>query len=197
MGKKLSPTMAYLTAAWNGACTTGQDSWRRINNAMIDSLRTAISSGMRFDKQDFNLIREHFRPQYWMAPGSGGYEIIYANAVQEGNISAAQSFETWKGRKPFITYGVLNPKSEDEIRLAVGFQFGYFEDPQSVDIEKVTRMQPLVGGLTLRVTSFDDRKGILRAKVVGKKPARVLAITHHQLRASGKVMQKVLEKLRD
>ena len=53
MVDKVSPAMRYLFAAWTGSCTEGQHSWRRVNDAMQESLHVAIKDGMRFYLKDF------------------------------------------------------------------------------------------------------------------------------------------------
>lgn len=71
-----------------------------------EALYLAVRAGLDFDPDDMSQL------QWWMYTDDGGVgEHLYAVAAAEGNISACQSFEKMKGRKPFIIKGR---------RLAVG-----------------------------------------------------------------------------
>jgi hypothetical protein len=99
-----SPAIQLLDLVWSNCNEVNGHSWERLNGSMKDALSLAISAGMAFDLGDFASFRERYRFGYWGGQDSGGFaEGFYTEAVCKGNMSAAKSFEQWKGRKPFIT----------------------------------------------------------------------------------------------
>ncbi len=94
------------------------NSWERINHSMHQALCLAITSGYRFEPDDFAVAYEAFQGGHWFTAATNEY--LYGLAIRSVNLSAALSFEHWKGRPPFIADDVGNRKRE---RLAVGSQF--------------------------------------------------------------------------
>jgi len=92
--------------------------------ALIDRGNALLEAG------DFAAAMNEFRAGYWF--GETGGEALYSLAVQTGNLSAAQDFEAWQGRPPFIADDV-DPGCNRSFahvtgrrrrgRLAVGFSF--------------------------------------------------------------------------
>lgn len=99
---KDSAPLQLLNLIWDNASKAGSDSWRRYNGALQEGLSLAIRSGMKFEPDDFKVIEARYRPEYWMGMGSNDGEGYFQLAVINDNISAAASFEKWKGRKPII-----------------------------------------------------------------------------------------------
>lgn len=105
-----SPVKIVLNTFWRHSNKAKGHSWRVLNGALGDALRTCIKAQVKFALDDFQWIGGHLRPSYWMSDGEG----VYALAVKELNTSACISFEKWAGRKPFVVDGQ---------RLAVGSEF--------------------------------------------------------------------------
>ncbi len=84
-------------------------------------LADMIGKGMVFDRYDFVRLDEAYGSSRWMERGKGlggtweyPAETFYAQAVMAGNESAAESWEEWRGRTPFLLRGA---------RAYVGCQF--------------------------------------------------------------------------
>ena len=125
-----SPAYQLLRHVWQYSLAATEHSWERLNHSMRGAMQLAINAGLRFDVDDFARIYKEFRGGYWF--GETGGEGFYALAVQTGNLSAAQAFESWNGRQPFIadnvdpggnySYAHLTGRRKRG-RLAVGFCF--------------------------------------------------------------------------
>ena len=140
--------MKLLTLVWENVAEATPHSWDKVNHSMRTALNLAIGSGMRFGKDDFRKITERFRAGRWFSDDGG--EHFYTLAVNVCNVSACQSFEAWKNRKPIIadevspeSYGARDCHgythgdrgSRQQGRIYVGASFAY-------------------AGLRLMVTSF-------------------------------------------
>lgn len=114
----------------------GTESYLKLNSVMSDAVMLAISSMMRFNKDDFTNIYNDFRGWYWFgvnSNGKGSGECFYSTASKCKNISACQSYESHYDFKPFI--------SKKGTRSYQGMSYG--------------------GNLRYRVTGFDfDKKTI-------------------------------------
>ncbi len=130
--KETSPAIQLLDLVWKNSVAVTGFSWDRLNRSMSSALSLVIDSGMRFDPGDFAVILEKYRMHCWCGMDGGLAESFYTLAVITDNISAAQSFEAWKGRKPFIAdhieppewgHGVPRAWSRKRGRLAVRFTF--------------------------------------------------------------------------
>ena len=120
-----SPAWQLLAHVWKHCPRPGVDqrgSWSRLNQSMRAALDLAISSGCEFDVGDFAGLEEAFHFGYWGIVDGGFAEGFYRLAVAENNLSAAKSFEHWKGRGPFIA-GDVGDRQRD--RLAVGSCFSW------------------------------------------------------------------------
>jgi len=130
MKKNHSPAYQLLSHVWKHSLAATGHSWERLNNSMRGAMQLAINAGLRFDRDDFAKIYEEFRGGYWF--GETGGEGFYSLAVQTGNLSAAQAFESRNGRQPSIaddvdpgcncSYAHLTGIRKRG-RLAVGFVF--------------------------------------------------------------------------
>ena len=128
-----SAAMRLVSHVWR---TMGCKSWERINQAMREALSLAISAEMEFGLSDFSQYDERFRFDYWGGTPTEGW---YTDAVLRGNLSAARSYEQWKGREPFVFdritdcryhHGRGNPHAKG--RLAVNFQFTWQDETFTV-----------------------------------------------------------------
>lgn len=131
-----STVIQLLDLVWANCNKVQGHSWERLNTSMHSALTLAITSGMVFDLGDFASFERRYRFGYWgiQHSGSNGFaEGFYVTAVACGNMSAAKSFEQWKGRKPFI---VEDAEAERHAvgrgcesncggRLAIGSRFRY------------------------------------------------------------------------
>lgn len=103
-----SAVISYLEATYRLSCSTGGHSWRVINTAMQQALAVAITARFPFEKDDFSVLCRSNGgwPDNgylgWYRWFSEGGENFYKLAIDSRNITAAISFEQWKGRKPFI-----------------------------------------------------------------------------------------------
>ena len=130
MNQNLSPAYQLLHHVWKHSLNATGHSWERLNHSMRGAMQLAINAGLRFDQDDFAKIWKEFRGGYWFGETDG--EGFYALAVQTGNLSAAQAFESWNKRQPFIaddvdpgcnySYSHLTGRRKRG-RLAVGFEF--------------------------------------------------------------------------
>ncbi len=116
---KDSPAYTGIKHVWDHVCESTQHSWDRVNSSMAIVLALAISSGQRFDADDFHRIFSHFAGDRWGSFGTSAWEQFYTLAVDSCNMSAVKSFETWAGRGPFIVDGYNGVKH----RVSVGSQF--------------------------------------------------------------------------
>lgn len=139
-------------------------SWQRLNSSMAASVRLAISAGMRFAVDDFASIYSGMRGGYWFGAG----ERFYTLAVEFDNISACQSYEAWKDRKPFIHGGR---------RLAIDSEMDHW-----LSREDAHRLGRLV------VTSFASDGSYLTA--VTYDGGKVMRITLEQLRSRERELEK-------
>lgn len=144
--KKKSACIELLDLVWANANNAIPHSWERLNHAMSSALRLAIGSGFELLETDILHVFKNYRSGYWIGESD---EWIYCHAIACNNMSAIKSFESAKGRTPFIADNVsiggrYRVRSEfmhggcgtrKKERLAVGAEFPY-------------------RGLTLRVTSF-------------------------------------------
>jgi hypothetical protein len=78
-------------------------SWQRLNTALQMTLNAGIIAGMIFGEDDFKNICSNFKGGYWFGVDTDTCfgEKFYSLAVEHNNLSACQSFENWKKRKPF------------------------------------------------------------------------------------------------
>lgn len=137
---KQSSAYALMAHIWQCSLKATGHSWERLNHAMYDALKLAINAGLIFGPDDFAKIMHDFDGGYWILDGGG--EWCYSMAVQTGNLSAAQAFEHWKKRKPFIADDVDYDAGDDRgkhgsygrqrERLAVGFKFPWKEHKAKV-----------------------------------------------------------------
>lgn len=141
--EKQSPALLVLNTAFHSMMNNKKTSWRSINGAMRNAVTAVVTGGVEFHEGDLGEIWGKMNADYWMLNDAGSYgEWIYTLAIEKGNNTAWKSFETWRGRSPFITY--------DKKRLHVGAEF-------------------LWEGDRVTVTSFNDDQGHLIACVYEKK----------------------------
>lgn len=100
-----STALVLVRHVWDNYQEATAHSWRRLNAAMHDAVSLAIRAGLQFATPDFATMFADMRGDYWFGygPEQRG-EGLYKIAVEYANLSACVSFETWKGRPPFI-YG--------------------------------------------------------------------------------------------
>jgi len=160
--KKRSAAFRLMELVYDFSCADTGHSWDRINHAMRSSLHTAIQGGLRFNRVDFAMLAERLGSGYWLRNDGGNMvgEWFYREALIYGNSSAAQSFEAWKRRPPFIVDRIEGsdcaysnghfhvPKTG---RLAMGFRFHW-------------------AGLVVTVTSFSDDGQSLTACAYKNRP---------------------------
>lgn len=140
---KTSPALELLTHVWKHEGHGLGQSWGRVNDAMGSALKLAIKAGLRFDPDDFKTFSKDFRSGRWIGDAEWCYSRACGGEYNDhgGNPSAVQSFEAWRGRKPFIVR--FEPNDKTPKRLYVGAQFKWADK----------------GELRLvHVTSFNDTK---------------------------------------
>jgi len=106
-----SPAYALCAHVWKNVAGANSLSWQRLNHSMHRALSLAITSGMRFERDDFNRLMKDFRGGYWVG---AGHELLYSEAVKARNRSACRSYEHWQERKPIFL---------ENARMFVGRQF--------------------------------------------------------------------------
>ena len=123
--KRRSPAYKLLEHVWENEGHKQERSWDRLNHSMYAALKLAITSLMRFDRDDFEKIAQDFRIGYWGGNerhmcGENFYTAACAGTYGQ-NMSACLSFEQWKQRKPFL---VLRSQSENvKVRVHIGASF--------------------------------------------------------------------------
>ena len=178
-----SRPMQLLSCVWLGRNVALGHSWERVNVSMRDALCLAISSGMRFEREDWENMAK-WRPRFWRRT-----EDMYSRAVFIGNRSAAITMERSLGRKPFI---VDNANGRARDRVAVGSRL----------LWHFWKGDKCVGNEWLRVTSIcGDTLIAVKTKHVQTKPpcnfcgcgsrrkariVRRVRITHADIRAERK-----------
>lgn len=144
-GESDSPAITLLKHVYKHEGAGMGGSWRRLNSAMKDAFKLAITCGMRFDVGDVGDMAGMFAAHHWW----GDLEWAYGEAINGShgpNPSAYQSIEKHKGRKPWI---VMERPGQPKIRLSVGAQFFWFEPISADDPAKAVAHR-------VWVTSFDD-----------------------------------------
>lgn len=160
-----SSAYTLLAAAYRGCGdTTGQHSWRRLNDAMQAALRLAIAGHFHFDPEDFRRIHNAFKGEYWMGDGEQYYGLSITGP-HGPNRPAIASYEAWRNRKPFIVEADSRKYDSSPLRLHVGATFDWFLDH---DLREFSYRR-------LKVTSFDDSDG------------RVVACSYWLDRAANKI----------
>jgi hypothetical protein len=110
-----SPAMAFLLHAYTHRSRAVQASSRRTKAGMCTTLTLAIELGLPFARDDFAwLMRQQSRAydepspfaDYLTSRNSATCgEEFYTAAIRHGHTTACQSFEHWKGRRPFFVQG--------------------------------------------------------------------------------------------
>jgi hypothetical protein len=167
-----SPAYNLLSLVWAGRGAKGGESWRRTNDAMGSALRLAVVSGMEFFPGDFARFSREFNSGYWIGDGERVYGIAcnLDNRYHGGNPSAYQSYEEWRGRKPFIVLKSVNRHHHGskkgggpKVRLCVGETFdwhGLGDDLAGAVAELVAGSRTSLGEpYRVTVTSFADKPG--------------------------------------
>jgi hypothetical protein len=103
MKTEKSKALELLRFVWDNEKTR---SCARVNSLMQDALKVAIGAQLKFDKDDFKEILMSLSGGYWLGTNTndnGMGEIFYRLACETGNISFAQSYESFYDFKPFLT----------------------------------------------------------------------------------------------
>lgn len=152
---KLSPAMKLFCAAHDGwPSGLSGDQWRRVTRGIVAH---AIFSGIAFGLDDFiylahvNDDRLGENPEPNPAPfafcaDENDYAVACGSTRGCVNPSAAQAYEHWKGRKPFLVrdrdgYGHV---TQTPTRAYLGRRFRWYQSD-------------------VWVTSFDDERGLFVA----------------------------------
>lgn len=171
----MSAARRLVSLVWKHNREATGHSWQRLNSSMAQAVSLAITAGMRFSTDDFASIHADMRGGYWF----GEEERFYGLAVEFDNLSACQSFEAWKARKPFVHCGR---------RVAVGSSMDAWPRPEAT---KDMTWPP-------EVTSFAaDGASIIACtyKIEGersypRKIAKRLRITLEEIRAREREIEK-------
>lgn len=96
----------------------------RVHHAINSSVQLAIRFGLQFHVDDFVRLSEEF-----YTAEERDYAIACGIERGHHNITAAQAYEKYKNRKPFMLRSVGYPLSPSitASRVAVGMQFGWYE----------------------------------------------------------------------
>lgn len=95
----LSPVIQLLDLVYANGNDATAHSWGRLNTSMHRALSLAIGAGFKFDAGDVRHVMTHYKNGHWIGSDS---EWVYAQAVVDGNLSAAVSYESYAQREPFI-----------------------------------------------------------------------------------------------
>ena len=100
---EISKAFELVKFIWDNEKT---NSHVRLNSLMRDALMLAIDAGFKFNKNDFGVIYSRFSGGYWFGANTNGKGMgacFYTRSCHVGNISAAQSYESFYDFKPFIS----------------------------------------------------------------------------------------------
>lgn len=191
-------------------------SWRRLNGALSETLRAAITAHLSFTPDDFEGMYAYMSGGYWMGDGGISHlgERYYDLAVECGHTPACLSFEKWAGRPPALwAEDVKTPE-----RLHAGSRFtwqGLLVTVTSMKTEYLVactyRDDPHErGGIAVgSVRYYDDyRKAEVVKELAGgkislrlsakcarpdPKPERIFKITYEDLAAARKEQGRFLK----
>ena len=188
---KKSPTIKLIELVYRKSFAAKQHSWRTDNDCLQTALSLAIRAGMEFYKDDFKYISDNFNFGYWA--GSDGHmsgEGFYSKAISENNIKAAQSFEAWKNRKPFIYEGISHAWKKGFIerkrcRIFVDAQFTW--NGEQVNVTSFSE-----NGLYFIACSYHPKKDQYDFLKIKKR----YKITHADLKKAS-AENKAIEKIRE
>jgi len=192
--QKFSPAIQLIDLVYTKSFAVKPHTWRVDNDCLETALSLAIRAGMEFYLDDFKYISDNFKFGYWAGnDGNMQGERYYFKAIREGNIRAAQSFEAWKNRKPFIYDGISHAWKKDferkQCRVFVNAQFVW-------NGEQVRATSFSKNGLYFIACSYHTKKeGEYRDKI-----KRQYKITHADLkkaRAENKLIKKIREAVYD
>lgn len=165
--KNASPAYTLCAHVWKSTAESSRFSWQRLNQSMHGAVHLAITSGMRFDREDFELLMKDFRGGYWIG---AGHEMLYAAAVRTRNVSACHAYEQWQGRRPILF---------EKTRMFVGRQFIWQRlrvRCTSIASDHLTAVAP---------KGWEEGK-----EHFNHKPERVFRITREQIREAGKIAEQ-------
>ena len=116
-----SPALSLFMTVLESWGTDGWGlSWVRLNGALSEAVRLAISSGLRFDPEDFRAMQKASK---YHIPGE--VDHYHREACRHGNKSAADSIDTYRHRKA-IKLGPRWPHKPDRHhlrRVFVGYRW--------------------------------------------------------------------------
>lgn len=173
----MSKPLDLMGLIWGATNKATGHSWVRLNVAMQDGLRLAISAGFRFERDDIKAIIAYGRGR-WV--GCETVERGYALAVESGNISAAIAIERYRDRKPFTAKGLavgVNGIAREVSRLAAGFTFDW--DGARATVTSFAKDGQSLTACTYKSPQKDERGYRLPAKI-----DRRYTITLSDLRAA-------------
>lgn len=96
-------------------------SWARLNSALDDVLKGAITAHLTFLPGDFSAMRGNMAGHYWMGNSEGVVcgERYYSLAVKVGHMAACLAFEKYAGRPPALWCEMVKTPE----RLCIGSDF--------------------------------------------------------------------------
>lgn len=102
MATRESPAYVLVAHVWENADCSAWVGHKAdgLNQVMASAVGLAIRAGLRFVLDDFRRFFERFRGAYWFGASNGGHsgEGFYSAAVECGNGSACEAFETFAER---------------------------------------------------------------------------------------------------
>lgn len=97
-----SPALAFVRHLYTFGQQATDHSWQRLNAALFAAVEVAIDGGLEFAEGDFQALYDKFKGAHWLGTPPNGF---YSAACMCGNLSAARSFESAMGFKPYILEG--------------------------------------------------------------------------------------------
>lgn len=96
-------------------------SWQRLNTALAETLRAAITAHLTFEVDDFDAMYSRMSGHYWMGNSCGSCpgERFYVHAVDVDHTPACLSFEKHAGRPPALW--VEDVKTPNRLRIGSDF----------------------------------------------------------------------------
>jgi hypothetical protein len=221
-----SPAVQLLRFVWGNEAYGWGKSWSRINSTMRKALELAITSGLRFNPDDFKTFMERsldggFSFGYWC--GEGGVDRWYKLACksgpgEKGNLSACQAIEKLLDRPPFILKSLSSAvATAAKIRLAIDVNFWW--DGRWVTVTSFSGRNALIAcsyksGINdnyfhwlkqgfFRVKSFNEQTKNLLALKVDIKPKNLTliekryVITRAQLEEHNKAVMAEIKKRKE
>jgi hypothetical protein len=121
---------------------------RKLGYAVELGIKALVKARVKFQRDDFEAIARNKYLRLWCACEDNG-ESLYSFLIKQANESALKSFESWKGRKPFVICGT---------RVHLGAVFHWGGGGKNGTMFKVTTFDDEAHTMTVRSWRHEQSK---------------------------------------